>query len=130
MTETSETPGRDLNQGTTGAATTGAETNRAVTSDQVRARSMQRTVLRKHLRRRRARQENADSVWVWLGTFGLVGWTVMVPTLAGLAFGIFLDNRVDASVSFTITFLIVGVAVGGSMAWYWVRQESERDGET
>ena len=120
MTETSETPGRDLNQGTTGAAI----------NDQIRARSMQRTVLRKHLRRRRARQENADSVWVWLGTFGLVGWTVMVPTLAGLAFGIFLDNRVDASVSFTITFLIVGVAVGGSMAWYWVRQESERDGET
>lgn len=119
MTETSEAPDRDTSEGS-------SATSSAPTTDQIRARSMQRTVLRKSLRRRRARLENEDSVWVWLGTFGLVGWTVMVPTMAGLAFGIFLDNRVDASVSFTITFLIVGVAVGASMAWYWVRQESER----
>jgi ATP synthase protein I len=91
---------------------------------------MQRTVLRKSLRRRRARRTRQDSVWAWLGTFGLVGWTVIVPTLAGLAFGIFLDNQIDASFSFAITFLVVGVAVGVSMAWYWVRQESQGNGGT
>ena len=61
--------------------------------------------------------------------FGLVGWTVAVPTLLGLALGVFIDNRVESSVSFTITFLIVGVAVGVSMAWYWIRQESRGDDE-
>jgi ATP synthase protein I len=105
-------------------------TNEAVTNDEMRLREMQRVVLRKSLRRRRARRHAEDNIWVWLGTFGLVGWTVMVPTLAGLAFGIFLDDRLDSSVSFAITFLIVGVGVGTSMAWYWVRQESDRDGET
>jgi ATP synthase protein I len=116
MTDTSETPDQD--------------TSNSITKDEIRTREMQRVVLRKSLRRRRARQDAEDSIWVWLGTFGLVGWTVMVPTLTGLAFGIFLDNHVDSSVSFAITFLIVGVAVGASMAWYWVRQESDRGGET
>lgn len=99
-------------------------------NDRVRAEAMQRVVLRKSLRRRQARQTQRDSVWTWLGTFGLVGWTVIVPTLAGLAFGIFLDNRVDSSISFAITFLVVGVAVGVSMAWYWVHQESQGDNKT
>ena len=62
--------------------------------------------------------------------FGLVGWTVAVPTLLGLAFGVFVDNRVESSVSFAITFLIVGVAVGATMAWYWVRQESRGDDDS
>lgn len=99
-------------------------------NDHARAEAMQRAVLRKSLRRRRARQTQRDNIWTWLGTFGLVGWTVIVPTLGGLAFGIFLDNRVTASFSFAITFLVVGVAVGISMAWYWVRQESQGNNET
>jgi ATP synthase protein I len=64
-----------------------------------------------------------------MGMFGLVGWTVAVPTLLGLAFGAFLDGRIDSSVSFTITFLVVGAAIGASMAWYWIRRESEGNDE-
>jgi ATP synthase protein I len=89
------------------------------------AEELRRIVLRKSVRRERARRRGDDSILTWLGTFGLVGWTVVVPTLAGLAFGIFLDARLHASVSFTITFLLLGAAVGVSMAWYWVRQESQ-----
>ncbi len=91
------------------------------------AEELRRTVLRKSIRRERARSRRDDSIWSWLGTFGLVGWTVVIPTLLGLAFGLFLDNRIDSSVSFAITFLIAGAAVGVSMAWYWVRQESRGD---
>ena len=89
------------------------------------ATSLRRTVLRKSVRRERARRRGDESIWAWLGTFGLVGWTVMVPTLLGLAFGAFLDGRIDSTVSFTITFLVVGVGIGVSMAWYWIRRESE-----
>jgi ATP synthase protein I len=97
--------------------------------DRRRADELRRVVLHKSLRRERARQRRDESVWAWLGTFGLVGWTVALPTLLGLAFGRFLDDRVDTTSSFTITFLVVGAAVGVSMAWYWVRRESEGDDE-
>jgi ATP synthase protein I len=94
-----------------------------------RAEALRGIALHKSQRRERARRRGADNVWSWMGMFGLVGWTVAVPTLVGLALGRFLDNRVESSVSFTITFLVVGVAIGAATAWYWIRQESQGDDE-
>jgi ATP synthase protein I len=59
--------------------------------------------------------------------FGLVGWSVTIPTLAGIALGAWLDHRYPGQVSWTLTFLVIGVAVGCLNAWYWVQQESNRD---
>jgi ATP synthase protein I len=84
-----------------------------------------RIVVGKSQRRNRARSRDDASIWSYLGTFGLVGWTVALPTLLGLALGLFLDGRSDPSGrSYTITFLVLGVAVGCGLAWYWVRRES------
>lgn len=85
-----------------------------------------RIVVGKSQRRDRARRRDDESIWAYLGTFGLVGWTVAVPTLLGLALGLFLDGRYSdpAGRSYTITFLVLGVAVGCGLAWYWVRRES------
>ena len=95
--------------------------------DRARARALRRTVLRKTLRHERAQRRPNQSVWSFLGTFGLIGWTVALPTLAGLVFGLFLDDVTDTDSSFTITFLVVGAAVGCFAAWYWVKQESRPD---
>ncbi len=59
--------------------------------------------------------------------FGLVGWSVAIPTLIGIAVGVWLDRRWPGQVSWTLTFLIIGVALGCLNAWYWVKQESGRD---
>lgn len=85
-----------------------------------------RTVQAKADRKRRAR-DRQDDVWFWLGMFGLVGWSVATPTLIGIGLGVWLDRRTDTtdtSVSWTLTLLIVGLAVGCALAWYWIRQES------
>lgn len=68
-----------------------------------------------------------ESIWAFMGTFGLVGWTVAIPTLAGLALGVFLDNRTESERSFTIMFLVLGIALGCATAWYWIRRESSGD---
>ena len=62
-----------------------------------------------------------------MGTFGLVGWTVAIPTLAGLALGVFLDNRTESERSVTIMFLVLVIALGCATAWYWIRRESSGD---
>lgn len=95
--------------------------------ERTRAEALRGIALHKSQRRERARRRGTDNIWSWMGMFGLVGWTVAVPTLLGLALGLFVDNRVESSVSFTITFLVAGVAVGAAMAWYWIRQESQGD---
>ncbi|MCK2184156.1 AtpZ/AtpI family protein [Halomonas getboli] len=78
-------------------------------------------------RKRRARARGNRVAWFGLGTFGLVGWSVAIPTLAGIAFGVWLDRRTEGPASWTLTFLLIGVILGCLNAWYWIRQESSDD---
>jgi ATP synthase protein I len=87
-------------------------------------RELQRTVGAKEARKLRARRQGEWSVWFGLGMMGVVGWSVALPTLAGLALGLWLDHRWPGPVSWALTFLGLGVAAGCLNAWYWVRRES------
>jgi ATP synthase protein I len=59
--------------------------------------------------------------------FGLVGWSVAIPTLIGVAVGVFIDKRFDTRYSWTLMLLLIGVIVGCLNAWYWVKRESSRE---
>ena len=79
-------------------------------------------------RKQRARERGRRSAWFGLGMFGLVGWAVAIPTLIGVALGLWLDRRWPAGqVSWTLTFLFIGVALGCLNAWYWIKRESRKD---
>lgn len=78
-------------------------------------------------RKRRAREQGRPTTWFGLGMFGLVGWSVAIPALLGIILGVWLDQRWPGQVSWTLTFLIIGVALGCLNAWYWVKQESNRE---
>lgn len=56
---------------------------------------------------------------------GLIGWSVVVPTLAGIALGIWLDNKYQGSHSWTLSLLVVGLTIGCVNAWYWVAKEEK-----
>lgn len=79
---------------------------------------------RKAERKLRARREGDRGVWFGLGMFGLVGWSVAIPTLLGLAVGLWLDETFSGGPSWTLTGLLVGMAAGCLNAWVWVRRES------
>lgn len=82
---------------------------------------------RRARRKEKARQQKAHPVWFGLGMFGLVGWSVAVPTLLGIGLGLWMDRRWPGEVSWTLTFIIIGVALGCLNAWYWIKQENNRD---
>jgi ATP synthase protein I len=82
-------------------------------------------VARKAERRRRAAAEQDRGVWFSLGLFGLVGWSVAIPSLLGIALGVWIDTQWPSRISWTITLLFVGVVVGCLNAWYWIKQESQ-----
>lgn len=85
-----------------------------------------REVAGKEERKLKARSENR-SVWFGLGMFGMVGWSVAVPTVAAVALGVWLDGRYPGRISWTLTLLVVGVAVGCVNAWFWIKRESKKD---
>jgi len=84
-------------------------------------------IARKAERKLRARGERDRGVWFGLGMFGLVGWSVAVPTVAGIALGVWLDAELRDGISWTLTLLFVGVVLGCINAWYWVKRESRHD---
>lgn len=78
---------------------------------------------RRKLKARRSRK----SVWFALGMFGMVGWAVTLPTLMGLALGIWIDRRDPGQYSWTLMLLLLGLVLGCWNAWYWVTKESQHD---
>lgn len=75
-------------------------------------------------RKLKAQSENQRSVWFGLGMFGMVGWSVAVPTLLGAMLGIWLDRRYPQSFSWTLALLIIGLFSGALVAAHWVLKEN------
>jgi ATP synthase protein I len=68
---------------------------------------------------------SGSSVWFGLGMMGMVGWSVVVPSLLGVLGGIWLDKKYPQSFSWTLTLLIAGLVTGSTIAWYWVDKENK-----
>jgi ATP synthase protein I len=86
-----------------------------------------RKVGAKEERKQKARRERNRSLLFGLGMFGLVGWSVAIPTLVAIAVGIWIDRAYPGPYSWTLMFLIMGVILGCLNAWYWVKRESRHD---
>ncbi|MFT6914206.1 MAG: ATP synthase protein I [Motiliproteus sp.] len=80
----------------------------------------------KAARKLKAQQQVAQTVWSGLGMIGLVGWSVVVPTLLGGVLGNWVDKQYPGSHSFTLMFLAIGLGLGCLNAWHWVARE-DRD---
>jgi ATP synthase protein I len=91
------------------------------------SRNLRREVLRKESRKIKGQREKERGVWFGLGMFGLIGWSVAIPTLVGLGIGIWIDSRWPGRHSWTLMGLVTGVALGCLNAWLWVKREMNRD---
>jgi ATP synthase protein I len=81
-------------------------------------------VSEKEKRKLKAQGGNHGTVWSGFGMFGMVGWSVAVPTLLGTALGIWLDKKVPQSFSWTLSGLLAGLISGCAIAWYWVSKNN------
>lgn len=70
-------------------------------------------------------RKSTQGVWLGLGMMGLVGWSVVVPTLLGAALGIWLDKHHPGKHAWTLALLVAGLAVGCLNAWFWVAKEEK-----
>ncbi len=70
-------------------------------------------------------RKSTQGVWFGLGMMGLIGWSVVVPTLLGAALGIWLDKHHPGKHPWTLALLVVGLAIGCLNAWHWVAKEDK-----
>ena len=79
----------------------------------------------KAARKLRARRNSTPGVWFGLGMMGLIGWSVVVPTLLGAAIGLWLDKHHPGKHAWTLALLVAGLAIGCLNAWHWVAKEDQ-----
>ncbi len=73
-----------------------------------------------------AKESNwTQGVWFGLGMMGLIGWSVVVPTLLGAALGIWLDKHQLGKHPWTLALLVAGLVMGCVNAWRWVAKEEK-----
>jgi ATP synthase protein I len=78
-------------------------------------------------RKLKAQREGTQSAWSGLGMFGVIGWSVAVPTVLGAWVGVWWDTHHPGSRSWTLALLVAGLVVGCANAWYWVAHQRDRD---
>lgn len=89
-------------------------------------KNFQRQIRTKSDRKLKARKE-PKNIWFGLGMFGMVGWSVAIPSMLGIGLGVWLDTHIESKYSWTLMLLVVGVALGCLNAWYWISKESQSD---
>jgi ATP synthase protein I len=98
-------------------------TERPTPDDQPPAPRLAGQVDAKAQRKLRARRHARPGLWFGLGMMGLVGWSVVVPTLVGAALGRWLDTFHPGQHSWTLALLVAGLVLGCLNAWHWVAKE-------
>jgi len=63
--------------------------------------------------------------WRSIAILGIVGWSVTIPTLLGIVAGVWMDRRWPGSVSWTLTLLVAGLALGCVTAWLRIEKEQQ-----
>lgn len=108
---------------------TASVVSHAVFTEQQVQGSVQETVQeqigRKEARRLKAKSQSHQHVWFGLGMFGLIGWSVAIPTLLGAGIGMWIDARWHGRQSWTLMLMFGGLFIGCLNAWRWLRDESE-----
>ncbi|NND91880.1 MAG: ATPase F0F1 [Granulosicoccus sp.] len=77
-------------------------------------------------RKRAQRDQPAPSPLRGFGTFGMIGWSIVVPTVGGAFLGLWLDRVAPRDFSWTIALILGGVVAGALLAWSWVDRENRR----
>ncbi|WP_319543204.1 AtpZ/AtpI family protein [uncultured Pseudodesulfovibrio sp.] len=80
----------------------------------------------KERRKIRAGPESRIGTWYGLGLFGVVGWSVTIPTLLGILLGVWIDLTWPSPRSWTIMLLVGGLGAGCLNAWLWLNRQRKK----
>jgi ATP synthase protein I len=78
-------------------------------------------------RMKSARDNPPPSPLAGISTFGMIGWSIAVPTVGGAFLGHWLDRVAPQEFSWTIALILGGVVLGGLISWTWIAKEGRAD---
>jgi ATP synthase protein I len=90
------------------------------------ARNMIHQVAVRVARLKRAGDREYSGRWRAPAIIGLVGWSVVLPMLAGIAIGRWIDRTWPSRHSWTLMLLVGGLLFGCAAAWSHIKREQEK----
>jgi ATP synthase protein I len=93
---------------------------------QKQAEAFTEDIRTKEARRLKGKTAKDHTIWFGLGMFGVVGWSIAIPTLIGVAAGLWIDKTFPSRFSWTLMLLIAGIALGCMNGWYWVKKARDQ----
>ena len=63
--------------------------------------------------------------WRHVSRVTVAGWLFVIPVVAGAYFGRYLDKNIFGDISWTITFIIIGIAVGIYNVWHIIHEKEK-----
>jgi ATP synthase protein I len=83
---------------------------------------LDKAIKRRRERRARWQREGERSIGQNLALIGVLGWTIVTPTLVGVFVGRWLDREFGAGLFWTLGLLVLGLALGCTLAWKRMHQ--------
>ena len=80
-------------------------------------RPLEESIERRRAQRARWEREGERPLALNLAMIGALGWLIVVPTLAGIFAGRWLDRRAGGGLTFTAALLFAGLSLGAALAW-------------
>ncbi|MFD1008436.1 AtpZ/AtpI family protein [Oceanisphaera ostreae] len=77
-------------------------------------------------RTQQARSTKSVSPLHGFSTFGIIGWSIAVPTVGGAFLGVWLDKIAPQSFSWPMALILGGIMIGGIIAWNWINKEDSK----
>jgi ATP synthase protein I len=69
------------------------------------------------------RTEGEPSLLRFVGQIGILGWIIVVPTLAGMFVGRWLDRSFGTGIFWSAALMFLGVAFGFWSGWRWMHRQ-------
>ena len=85
-----------------------------------------KAIRRRAERMQKTRGEPKYSPLSGLGVFGVIGWSIAIPTVTGAFLGMWLNRIALQNFSWPIALILGGVVVGGMVAWSWVEKNRDK----
>jgi ATP synthase protein I len=63
--------------------------------------------------------------WHWASRVGVGGWLFAIPVVAGAYFGKYLDDKSSGKISWTVTFILLGIAAGSFNLWQFLSRKGD-----
>lgn len=78
---------------------------------------LDQAVKQRRERRAQRQREGEPSVGRNLALIGVLGWTIVTPTVIGVFVGRWLDRQFGSGLFWTLGLLVLGLALGCRLAW-------------